>query len=234
MNEFGIITLFPEIFPGPLNCSILHKGMMKGYWKLNIIDLKKYAEHVDDTPCGGGDGMIIRADIISQAIDDHINDYDHIIFLVPFGKPWNQSLVQEYFHSYKKILMVCGRYEGIDYRVYDYYNIHYSASFISIGDYIMAGGELPAMVIIESLLRLELLRWTALNQESFMITNNNCQLLEPPQYTRPIEWRSMAVPSVLLEGNHKLQNQWKLQQSIEQTKKYRPDLLIVKEPGDQA
>lgn len=217
--KIGIITLFPEIFPGPLDCSILHKAQQLGYWQLNIIDLKKYHDHVDDTIYGGGDGMLIRADILSKAIDDHINNYDHIIFTVPFGQTLKQSLVNE-LSQHKSILIVCGRYEGIDYRIFHYYSQKYSTSFISIGDYIMAGGELPAMVITESIIRLHWLRWSVTTQESF---NNN--LLEPPQYTRPLEWNGLKVPDVLLSGHHGKIAQWRYEKSLEYTKKYRPDLL---------
>jgi tRNA (guanine37-N1)-methyltransferase len=219
MITIGIITLFPEIFT-PLNCSIFYKGLEKNYWQLNLIDLKKYGDHVDDTPYGGGDGMLIRADIISQAIDDHITEYDHIIFTVPFGKRLQQNIVKD-LSQHSSILIVCGRYEGIDYRIYDYYSKKYNVSFISIGDYILAGGELPAMVISESILRYHLLRWTALNEESF----NNNGYLEAPQYTRPLIWNNLSVPDVLRSGNHKNINQWKLQQSLQQTQKYRPDLI---------
>jgi tRNA (guanine37-N1)-methyltransferase len=220
--KIGIITLFPEIFPGPLNCSILNKAQELGYWELNIIDLKQYHHHVDDTIYGGGDGMLIRADILGKAIDDHIKDYDHLIFTVPFGTPLQQSYVND-LSQYKSILMVCGRYEGIDYRIFEYYSQNYSTSFISIGDYIMAGGELPAMVITESIIRLHWLRWQVTKNESF-----SDGLLEAPQYTRPLEWNGLKVPDVLLSGHHGKIAQWRSSESLKYTKKYRPDLLDLK------
>ena len=216
--KIGVITLFPEIFPGPLACSILYKGLEKEYWSLDIIDLKKYHHHVDDTIYGGGDGMLIRADILGQAIDEHMVHYEYLIFMVPFGQPWHQKAAQA-TSQYSSILFVCGRYEGIDYRIYEYYQSQYSVGFVSIGDYIMAGGEIPAMVVIESIIRLHWLRWKVTEEESF---SNN--LLEPPQYTRPVQWKGLDVPEILLSGHHGKIAQWKHKKSLEQTKKYRPDL----------
>lgn len=217
--KVGVITLFPEIFPGPLGCSILYKGLEKKYWQLEIIDLKKYGDHCDDIIYGGGEGMLMRADILGKAIDDYINDYEHLIFMIPFGKPWTQQRAIQ-MAQYSSILMVCGRYEGIDYRIYEYYQQQYSVSFVSIGDYIMAGGEVPAMVIIESVIRLHWLRWQVTDNESF-----SHGLLEAPQYTRPLEWKGLKVDEVLLSGHHKKIAQWRQEKSLEQTKKYRPDLL---------
>jgi tRNA (guanine37-N1)-methyltransferase len=217
--KIGVITLFPEIFPGPLACSILYKGLEKKYWSLEVIDLKKYHHHVDDTIYGGGEGMLIRADVLGQAIDEHMVNYEHLVFMVPFGKPWHQQTAQS-FAQYASILIVCGRYEGIDYRIYEYYKSQYSVAFVSIGDYIMAGGEIPAMVIIESVIRLLWLRWKVTQEESF-----SQNLLEPPQYTRPLEWKGLVVPEVLLSGHHGKIAQWRQQQGEAQTQQYRPDLL---------
>jgi tRNA (guanine37-N1)-methyltransferase len=169
--------------------------------------------------------MIIRADILGKCIDDYIEQYEELVFPVPFGIPWSQKQI-ETVGKKKSLLFVCGRYEGIDYRIYDYYAAHYSVSYFSIGDYIMCGGELPAMVMIESLIRTHLLRPSVVQEESFgRILGGKHRLLESPQYTRPENWRDLEVPKVLLSGNHKNIAQWKHQQSLIYTEKYRPDLL---------
>ena len=223
--KIGIITLFPEIFPGPIGCSVLKRGLIEKSWELCIINLKEYAAHLDDTPYGGGEGMIIRADILGKCIDDHISQYEELVFPVPFGIPWTQKQI-EMIGKRKSLLFVCGRYEGIDYRIYQHYEAHYNVSYFSIGDYIMCGGELPAMVIIESLVRTHLLRPSVIQEESFStVGEDNQRLLESPQYTRPENWRNLPVPPILLSGHHKNIAQWKLEQSLLCTKKYRPDLL---------
>lgn len=223
--KVGVLTLFPQMFPGPLNYSIIGRGLINKIWELEVIDLYANGKHIDDKPFGGGAGMLIRADIITEFIDKNMVNYDVIAFLVPFGKVFNQKICNE-LQNINSILFVCGRYEGIDYRVYEYCEKKYSTMFLSMGNYILCGGEIAAMAIIEAIVRLKVIKKErSFLEESFSDFNNN--LLEAPQYTKPVKWENMEVEEVLRSGHHGKIRQWHKQKSIEQTLKYRPELIEV-------
>ena len=220
-----ILTLFPEMFPGPLGFSITGKALEEKIWSLKLINLqnfsKKGPKYVDDKPYGGGSGMIIKSEIIHEALKKTIkkikNNYS-LIYLTPKGKKLDQKKIKS-FAIKNNLILVCGKYEGIDQRVIDTWKMEE----ISIGDYILSGGEIAAMSLVDSCVRLlpnVLGSEDSLESETF---ENN--LLEYPQYTKPREWLGKKVPEVLLSGNHKKINEWKKKESIRITKIKRPDLL---------
>lgn len=220
-----ILTLFPEMFPGPLGFSIIGKALEKKNWSLKLINLqnfsKKGPKYVDDKPYGGGSGMIIKSEIIHEALKKTIkkikNNYS-LIYLTPKGKKLDQKKIKRFIKK-DNLILVCGKYEGIDQRVIDAWKMEE----ISMGDYILSGGEIAAMSLIDSCVRLlpnVLGSVESLKNETF---ENN--LLEYPQYTKPREWLGKKVPEVLLSGNHKKINEWKKKESIKITKIKRPDLL---------
>ena len=220
-----ILTLFPEMFPGPLGFSITGKALEEKIWSLKLINLqnfsKKGPKYVDDKPYGGGSGMIIKSEIIHEALKKTIkkikNNYS-LIYLTPKGKKLDQKKIKRFIKK-DNLILVCGKYEGIDQRVIDAWKMEE----ISMGDYILSGGEIAAMSLIDSCVRLlpnVLGSVESLKNETF---ENN--LLEYPQYTKPREWLGKKVPEVLLSGNHKKINEWKKKESIRITKIKRPDLL---------
>ena len=220
-----ILTLFPEMFPGPLGFSIIGKALEEKNWSLKLINLqnfsKKGPKYVDDKPYGGGSGMIIKSEIIHEALKKTIkkikNNYS-LIYLTPKGKKLDQKKIKRFIKK-DNLILVCGKYEGIDQRVIDVWKMEE----ISMGDYILSGGEIAAMSLIDSCVRLlpnVLGSVESLKNETF---ENN--LLEYPQYTKPREWLGKKVPEVLLSGNHKKINEWKKKESIRITKIKRPDLL---------
>ena len=220
-----VLTLFPEMFPGPLEFSIIGKALEKRIWSLKLINLqnfsKKGPKYVDDKPYGGGSGMIIKSEIIHEALKKTIkkikNNYS-LIYLTPKGKKLDQKKIKRFIKK-DNLILVCGKYEGIDQRVIDAWKMEE----ISMGDYILSGGEIAAMSLIDSCVRLlpnVLGSVESLKNETF---ENN--LLEYPQYTKPREWLGKKVPEVLLSGNHKKINEWKKKESIRITKIKRPDLL---------
>ena len=220
-----ILTLFPEMFPGPLGFSIIGKALEKKNWSLKLINLqnfsKKGPKYVDDKPYGGGSGMIIKSEIIHESLKKTIkkikNNYS-LIYLTPKGKKLDQKKIKRFIKK-DNLILVCGKYEGIDQRVIDAWKMEE----ISMGDYILSGGEIAAMSLIDSCVRLlpnVLGSVESLKNETF---ENN--LLEYPQYTKPREWLGKKVPEVLLSGNHKKINEWKKKESIRITKIKRPDLL---------
>ena len=220
MWTVNILTLFPDLYPGPLGSSILGEARKNGKWKLNITDLKQFAEknkRVDDTPFGGGPGMVIKPDVIDRALLSLKSNDFPIYYLSPRGiKPDNQ--ISNSISKLDGMTLVCGKYEGVDERVIEHYNM----IEISIGDYILSGGDLAAMVLIDSVVRClpnVLGNPLTLNEESF--TNH---LLEYPLYTQPREWKNYKVPDVLLSGDHKKIKNWKIKQSEDITMKRRPDL----------
>ena len=229
MINFKILTLFPELFPGPLAASITGLALEKKLWSLQAINIRNYSKDerktVDDTPYGGGAGMVLKADILADAIEENKNLATKIIYLSPRGKTFNQKKARE-FAQEKEILLLCGRYEGVDQRVLDEFEIEE----ISIGDYVLSGGELAAFVVVDAILRnVEgvLGADESLAQESFGSKENPeyDNLLEYPHFTRPPEWRGRKIPEVLTSGHHKKINQWRKEQAIEITKKNRPDLF---------
>jgi tRNA (guanine37-N1)-methyltransferase len=222
-----IITLFPDLFPGPLGASVLGRGMSDGLWSLKATQLRDFATDrhrtVDDTPSGGGAGMVLKADILAQAIDTvaPANDPRPRILMSPRGKPLTQARAHE-LATGPGAVIVCGRFEGIDQRVIDSRGLEE----ISIGDYVLAGGEVAAMVLLEAVVRLipgVLGALDSRDEESF---ENG--LLEYPHYTRPQTFEGMEIPAVLTSGDHGKIEKWRLEQSLALTKARRPDLLRQK------
>lgn len=220
--KFSIITLFPEVFEPILNSSILKRAQKKGLLEFELVNLRDFGEGkhkvVDDRPYGGGPGMILKADILSKVLRS-VKKYDKVILTSASGKPYKQKLVQR-FSKLDHMVIVCGHYEGVDQRFID----KYVDEEISIGDYVLTGGEVPAMVIVDSVTRLipgVLEKPEATAQESF-----SEGLLEYPHYTRPQDFEGKKVPEVLLSGNHQEIAKWRSQKSLEKTKKIRPDLLV--------
>ena len=220
-----ILTLFPEMFPGPLGFSIIGKALEEKNWLLELIKLqnfsKKGSKYVDDKPYGGGPGMIIKSEIVHEALKQTIkkikNNYS-LVYLTPKGKKLDQKKIKR-FVKRNNLILVCGKYEGIDQRVIDAWKMEE----ISMGDYVLSGGEIAAMSLIDSCVRLlPNVLGSAKSLENETFENN---LLEYPQYTKPREWLGKKVPEVLLSGNHRKINEWKKKESIRITKIKRPDLL---------
>lgn len=221
MLNVKILTIFPEMFPGFLGYSLTGKAMEEKKWQLTAINIRDYAfdkhKSVDDTPCGGGAGMIMRPDVLGRAIAEN-HTKGRIIYMSPKGAPLNQKKARELAKE-TELTIICGRFEGIDERVIETFNIEE----ISIGDYILTGGEQAAQIMLDAIVRLlpgVLGNEASLEDESF----ENC-LLEYPQYTRPIEWEGRTVPEVLLSGHHQKIADWRKQQSEIATKAKRPDLF---------
>jgi len=222
-----IITLFPEAFPGILGASLTGKALQEGKWKLDTIDLRLFGEgkhrNVDDTPAGGGAGMVLRPDIVSRAIRfAHKNapkDRERwpLVYLSPRGKPFTQRTAER-FAAADGVTMICGRFEGLDQRVIDHHNIEE----ISLGDFVLTGGEIAAQAMIDAAIRLRpgiLGNAASTEEESF-----SEGLLEHPQYTRPAEWEGHKVPEVLTSGDHGKVATWRRDQAEQITKTRRPDL----------
>lgn len=218
--KITILTLFPDMYNNFLNTSIIKRIIEKGIAQVNIVDIRNYSldkhRHVDDTPYGGGAGMLMKVDVLDRAIKDNSNSNSHILLTSPKTKPLTQSdLIR--FSKMEEIVIVCGHYEGMDSRIENYVD-----EKVSIGDYILTGGELASMVITDGVLRLldDSISAQSLKEESY---DNG--LLEYPQYTRPYEYQGYKVPEVLVNGNHKDIERYKLKQAIRETILYRPDLL---------
>ena len=216
-----VLTVLPEMFPGPLGVSLSGKALAEGRWSLETIDIRKFSTSrygsIDDTPAGGGPGMVMRADILGSAIDSVARKERPLILLSPRGRPLTQVRARELAKGPGAIL-VCGRFEGVDQRVIDARNLEE----ISIGDYVLSGGELAAMTLIDAVVRLlpgVVGADASLDEESF---ENG--LLEYPHYTRPQTWEGRDIPAVLTSGHHKKITEWRRQQSLDLTKSRRPDL----------
>ena len=216
-----IFTLYPDMFPGPLNEGLFRKAMEKNIWNLEKVDIRKYAtdKHttVDDTPYGGGSGMLMKPDVVASAIDKNVKKGEKVIFLTPRGKIFNQNIAKE-LSSEKTINIICGRFEGIDQRVVETRNIQE----YSLGDFILSGGETAAFVFIDAILRL--LPGILGNENSIKDESFENGLLEYPQYTKPQIWEEKEVPNVLLSGDHAKIKHWRLSQSEAITRDRRPDL----------
>lgn len=228
----SILTLMPDMFPGPLGASLCGDALNRKVWNLNAHDIRDagLGKHrsVDDTPAGGGPGMVIRADVLSAALDMHIEAEDPRprLLMSPRGTPLTQAKVRSLSQGPGAII-ICGRFEGIDERVITARNLEE----ISIGDYVLSGGELGAMVLVDACVRLlpgVMGDDTSGEDESF---ENG--LLEYPQYTRPREWEGHAIPDVLLSGDHARIAAWRKEQSLALTKQRRPDLLAPNETKDK-
>ena len=222
-----VITLYPELFPGPLSASVTGRALENKLWSLETIDLKKYGrgrhKKVDAKPISGGPGMILMPDVLDEAVlkANSLNSAKNklIVCMSPKGIPLNQNLVKN-MAQYNEIIIVCGRFEGIDQRVIDKHKM----KEISIGDFILTGGELGAMVLLDTLVRL--LPGTLGNAESIISESFSDDLLEAPQFTKPIDWNGMKVPEILRTGDHQRISEWKNTTSEQITKKNRPDLFI--------
>ena len=218
--KFDVLTLFPEMFHS-LNESIIGRAKEKGLIEINLINIRDFSKDkhkkVDDTPYGGGAGMVIKPDVVYDAYASVKEEKAKVIYLTPQGKILNQQKVKE-LSKENHLILLCGHYEGIDQRVLD----EIVDEEISIGDYVLTGGELPAMVLIDSVSRYVkgVLNEDSTQEESF---SNN--LLEYPQYTRPEEFRGKKVPEVLISGNHGHIKKWREEKWLEVTRKKRPDLL---------
>ncbi len=218
-----LLTLYPEMFPGTLGYSLAGKAAEEGRWSCEAINLRKFGEgkhkKVDDTPTGGGAGLVMSAEPIAKAIDEHIcpEDMRPKIMMSPRGKPLNQAKVRELAQGEGAIIL-CGRFEGIDQRVID----HYGFEEISIGDYVLSGGEPAALVLLDSVVRL--LPEVMGSPDSEVSESFENGLLEYPQYTKPRQWRGKDVPEILLSGDHGAIEKWRHQQSLKLTKQRRPEL----------
>ena len=217
-----VFTLYPELFPGLLGVGLYKKALEKKLWSLKVINIRDYAidkhKTVDDTPFGGGSGMVMRADVIANSLDKNISDKkEPIIYLSPKGKKFDQNLAKELAHE-KSLSLICGHFEGVDERILSTRNIEE----ISIGDYVLSGGESAAYVVIDSILRL--LPGVLGNENSKLDETFENGLLEYPQYTKPQIWEEKAVPDVLLSGDHNKIKHWRLSQSEAITRVRRPDL----------
>lgn len=234
MWSVKILTLFPKIFPGPLAESVVGRGLKKNIWSIDCHNIRDFAidKHgsVDDTPYGGGGGMIIRPDVLSSAITKSFDFNNPIIYLSPRGKLFNQNIARELAKNHKGINLICGRFEGIDERVIEKFNIEE----ISIGDYILSSGDLAAYVMIDACLRNIpdiLPSQDVLQEESFGDSEEYRYLLEYPQYTKPSVFEGLSVPEVLLSGNHKKISEWRLKKAQEKTREKRQDLWCKNTKG---
>lgn len=234
-----VLTLFPEMFPGTLGFSLAGRALERGIWSLKTLQIRDFAtdkhKTVDAPPYGGGTGMVLKPEVVDAAIAHAKTLFSQslkpkaqspiLIYPSPRGIPLTQSLAEELKNQ--QLIIVCGRFEGLDQRVIDEHNM----LEVSLGDFILSGGEIPALAIIDACVRLlpEVIgNADALSQESFNTHSEYAGLLEYPHYTRPPIWNERCVPDVLLSGNHKQINDWRLEQAKAITKARRPDLLVKK------
>ena len=221
MFQVKIFTLYPDFFPGILSKGIYGRAIEKSLWNLDVINIRDYAKDkhktVDDTPYGGGEGMVSKPDVVAKALDQNLKKNEKIIYLTPKGKTFDQNRAKKFLNE-KKINILCGHFEGIDQRVIESRGIEE----ISIGDYILSGGETAAYVILDSILRL--VPGVLGNENSYKEESFENGLLEYPQYTKPQIWEKTPVPEVLLSGDHSKIKDWRLSQSEAITRDRRPDL----------
>lgn len=223
-NQFHatILTIFPEMFPGPLGSSLAGTALRKNIWSLDVVNIRDYGitkhKNVDDEPCGGGNGLIMRPDVLGAALDKAIQTYPNpiIFYPSPRGKTFTQKMAKEISQE-KNIIILCGRFEGIDERIIEEYN----ARLVSVGDFVLSGGEIAAFVMLDSVVRLlpgVLINQDTLLTESFENTLDDMELIEHPLYTKPAVWRGRSVPQVLLSGNHAEIEKWKNTESLRLTR----------------
>jgi tRNA (guanine37-N1)-methyltransferase len=222
--NYHVLTLFPEMIENGMNTSITGRAITKGLLSLEAINIRDFAfnkhQKVDDYPYGGGAGMLMQEPVYLsyESITERIGRKPRVIFLTPQGKTFNQDMAKE-FALEEDLVFLCGHYEGIDERVLE----EIVTDYVSIGDYVLTGGELPAMVMMDSISRM--VPGVLNNQESGETESFSGNLLEYPQYSRPEEWHGKKVPEVLLSGHHANVDKWRREQSIIRTAKWRPDLL---------
>jgi tRNA (guanine37-N1)-methyltransferase len=216
-----VFTLYPEVFPGPLAKGLYGKALTNKLWNLSVINIRDSANDkhktADDTPYGGGTGMLLKADVIAKSLDQNIKKGERIFYLSPKGRKLDQKFIQD-LSKEKSISLICGHFEGVDERVLTTRNIEE----ISIGDYVLSGGETAALVVLDSILRL--LPGVLGNDKSSTDETFENGLLEYPQYTKPQIWEEKSVPEVLLSGDHSKIKDWRLSQSEAITRDRRPDL----------
>ena len=221
MFQAQVFTLYPEVFPGPLSKGLYGKALSNKLWDLSVINIRDAAtdkhKTVDDTPYGGGTGMLLKADVLANSLDQKVKKGERVFYLSPKGKKFDQKLAQD-LSKEKSISLICGHFEGVDERVLTTRNIEE----ISIGDYVLSGGETAALVVLDSILRL--LPGVLGNDKSSVDETFENGLLEYPQYTKPQIWEEKSVPEVLLSGDHSKIKDWRLSQSEAITRVRRPDL----------
>ena len=221
MLQAQIFTLYPELFPGPLNKGLYGKALSNDIWNLKIVNIRDYSSDkhktVDDTPFGGGSGMLIKPDVLANSLDQNVKPNEKIYYLTPKGKLFSQKLAKK-LSKEKTINLICGHFEGVDQRVIDTRNIEE----LSIGDYVLSGGETAALVVLDSILRL--IPGVLGNDQSISEESFENGLLEYPQYTKPQIWEKKNVPDVLLSGDHAKIKDWRLSESEAITRDRRPDL----------
>ena len=229
--DFHVLTIFPEMFESPFSSGLISKASVKGLLKINCHDIRKYStdrhKSVDDYPFGGGPGMVLKPEPIFSAVEDlqssnEIGNNSRIIVMSPQGRMFDKNIARE-LTRYDELVLICGRYEGIDDRVIQ----NLADEELSIGNYILNGGELAAMVVIDSVSRL--LPGVVGSEQSILEDSLADDLLKYPQYTRPRSFRGFEVPEVLLSGNHKIIEKWRKDKSIEKTNNKRPDLISDKD-----
>lgn len=227
--KIDAVTVFPDYLI-PLRLSLIGKAIEDGLIELTIHDLRDFAHDkhktVDDSPYGGGPGMVMKPEPWGEVLDELVSPESVLVIPTPSGKPFNQQLANEYSTA-KHLIFACGRYEGIDSRVAEHFKRRIRVDEVSLGDYVLAGGEVAVLVIVEALARLipgVLGNSESVQDDSFAIGQME-KLLEGPVYTRPPEWRGLSVPEVLMSGDHKKVAQWKLEQAKDKTAKIRPDLV---------
>ena len=221
MFQAQVFTLYPEFFPGPLAKGLYGKALSNKLWNLNVVNIRDAAtdkhKTVDDAPYGGGTGMLLKPDILAKSLDQRVKKDERIFYLSPKGKKFDQKFAKD-LSKEKSISLICGHFEGVDERVLDTRNIEE----ISIGDYVLSGGETAALVVLDSILRL--LPGVLGNEKSAIDETFENGLLEYPQYTKPQIWEEKPVPEVLLSGDHAKIKDWRLSQSEAITRVRRPDL----------
>jgi tRNA (guanine37-N1)-methyltransferase len=230
-----ILTIFPELFPGPLGISVIGAALEKKQWQLSVEDIRNFAndkhKSVDDYPFGGGAGMVFKPNVLGAAIEYAKHKFEgqlaKIIYFSPRGKLLDQKIAAGLL-KWCNLILICGRFEGVDQRVLD----HYEIEEISMGNYVLAGGEVAAFALLETCVRLipgVLGADVSTQEESFASGTDYERLLEYDQYTRPAQWKGLSVPEVLLSGNHASIREWRLQNARIRTKKYRPELLAMQQ-----
>jgi len=221
MLQAQVFTLYPEVFPGPLDKGLYGKAKDNKLWDLTVINIRDAAtdkhKTVDDTPYGGGTGMLLKADILASSLDQNVKKGERVFYLSPKGKKFDQKLAQD-LSKEKSISLICGHFEGVDERILTTRNIEE----ISIGDYVLSGGETAALVVLDSILRL--LPGVLGNDKSSVDETFENGLLEYPQFTKPQIWEKKTVPDVLLSGDHNKIKDWRLSQSEAITRVRRPDM----------
>ncbi len=221
MLEVKIFTLYPDLFPGPLDIGLFKKAKEKKIWNLKVINIRDYSKdkngNVDDTPYGGGSGMLLRPDVLASALDENTKKGEKIIYLSPKGKKFDQNTARS-LSKKKNLNLICGHFEGVDQRLLETRNIEE----YSLGDFVISGGEPASFVLVDALVRL--LPGVLGNKDSIVEESFENNLLEYPQYTKPREWEGKSPPEVLFSGDHAKIKGWRLSQSEAITRRQRPDL----------